>query len=89
MTQFLAEFVTGEHFRAMSEIKRGEIESPLRRYRRILSADPCDLIASRDLVWLAARLDLSSEDAATTGLWALCQHPLNKRLKYFTGQALF
>jgi hypothetical protein len=89
LPQSLAEFVTCEHIRANAEIKRGEIKSALHRYRRILRADPCDRIASLNMVWLATRLDLSSEIAATVGLWALCLFPENHRLKFLTGRTLF
>ena len=85
----VAEAVTREHIRAVSEYKNGKDGPASRRYRRILCADPRDRIASLNLVWLATRLDLSSEIAARAGRWAICQLPDNPRLKYMTGRTLF
>jgi hypothetical protein len=85
----IAEAVTREHFRAVSEYKSGKDESASRRYRRILCAEPGDRIASLNLVWLATRLDLSSEIAARAGAWAICRFPDNPRLRFLTGRTLF
>ena len=85
----IEEAVTREHIKAAAEVKRGEHGPALRRYRRVLCADPSDGIASRNVVWLAAWLDLSSELAAKAGEWALCQHLDNSRTKFLTGRTLF
>jgi hypothetical protein len=89
LTESIAETVTREHIRAVSEYKRGEVSSALYRYKRILCADPRDRIASSTLVWLATRLDVSSRIAAVAGLWAVCQFADNPRVKYLTGRTLF
>lgn len=89
LLDLIAEAVTREHVRAVSEYKRGEDQFALRRYRRILCADPNDRIALLNLVWLHTRRDLKSETAALTGRWALRQYPGNLRLKYLTGRTLF
>ena len=89
MQEPIADAVTREHIRAVSEVKRGEDAAALRRYRRILCADPKDRIASLNLVWLAARLDLSSALAVLAGPWAIRQFPNNRRLEFLTGRTLF
>jgi hypothetical protein len=89
LQNLIAEAVTREHFSAVPEYKRGEDASAVRRYQRILCADPNDRIASHNLVWLATRLDLSSRVAALAGTWASCQFPDSTRLKFLTGRTLF
>ena len=85
----IAEAVTRDHVRAVSEYKRGENQSALRCYRRILCADPGDRIASVNLVWIGTRDDLASEAAVAAGRWALRRFPDNLRLKYLLGRTLF
>ena len=89
LQEMIAEAVTREHIRAVSDYKRGADQIALHRYRRILCADPGDRIASVNLVWMAARVDVSSEMAALAGPWAICRFPDNKRMRYLTGRTLF